>query len=494
MNNRRACVLIISLMLVGTVNLLAQGPDTLWTRAYGGDHDDCCCAVIEASTGGYVLAGWTQSFGAGGKDVYLLKIDVNGDTVWTKTFGGTAGEEGRDIKETFDGGYIIAGWTESSGAGGADVYLVKTDANGNEEWTTIYGLLYNEYADAVQQTPDSGYIIAGRFNSFGYGGYDIFIERFDQGGNPLWASYAGDSLWNVGKSMAQTTDGGFIIAGSTMHGTQSLNTYLVKVDALGDTIWDASIGSTFWEVGDEVKQALDGGFVIAGTGLTAANSSELLLVKTDSLGNPEWLRRHGYGGWDEGHSVEVLSDGGYILAGESESETGDGFDVYLSRTYPNGFALWSECFGGNDHDYGYSAKITSDGGYIIAGKTRSYGNGLHDVYVVKTQPDLGIEAYPDPPLSPAKLEVAPNPFRLNIEIKVSGVSEYRSIGVSEIKIFDIAGRTVKTLSFSKSHAAASINITWDGRDEKDRVLPSGIYYVRFRNNSKSLTKKVLKIQ
>jgi hypothetical protein len=492
MKRARICLFALILLLISILWLSAQGPDTMWTRAYGGSHDDCCYSVIESSTGGYVLAGWTLSFGAGKKDVYLLKVDVNGDTAWTRTFGGPENEEGRDVKETYDGGCIIAGWTESFGSGGSDVYLVKTDANGNEEWTTSYGLLYNEYANAVQQTPDSGYIIAGRFNSFGYGGYDIFIVKFDQGGNPLWAGFAGDSLWNVGNSMLQTSDGGFIIAGSTMHGTMTLNVYLVKVDAYGDTIWDASIGGSSWELGDEVRQTLDGGFIVAGMALTATNSSELFLAKIDSTGTLEWSRTHGYGGWDEGHSVEVLSDGGYLLAGESESVTGDGFDVYLSRTFPNGFPLWAELIGGSSHDYGYSAKVTSDGGYIIAGKTKSYGNGLHDVYVIKTQPDLGIEEYPDPYPCHVKLAVSPNPFNSLIEIAIVGVSEHRSISVPEIRIFDVTGRKVRDLILYPS--SLILEVTWDGRDEKGYPVPSGVYYVRFKDNNSSLTKKLLRIR
>jgi hypothetical protein len=490
MKREKMCFCVAALLLMSTLSLSAQGPDTIWTRAYGGSHDDCCYSVIESSTGGYVLAGWTYSFGAGQKDVYLLKVDVNGDTMWTRTFGGSENEEGRDVKETYDGGFIVAGWTESFGSGGSDVYLVKTDANGNEQWTASYGLLYDEYASAVQQTPDSGYIIAGRFNSFGYGGYDIFVVKFDTGGNPAWASFIGDSLWNVGNSMLQTADGGYVIAGSTMQSALTLNMYLVKIDSVGDAVWQTSFGGTSWEVGDEVKQTLDGGFIVAGTALTGSASSQLFLVKSDSAGNLEWSRRHGDNGWDEGHAVEVLSDGGYLLVGESESATGDGFDVYLSRTFPDGNSFWAKRFGGSNHDYGYSAKVTLDGGYIIAGKTKSYGNGLHDIYLVKMEADLGIDEFPCHNPSIAVLNVTPNPFATSTAIHLTGIvhGEERK----ELNIYDISGRRVR--DFILYPSSFILDVTWDGRDENGCLLPSGVYYVRLKGNGISLTKKVMKIR
>ena len=162
MNPNKLKVIALLTILIGVSLLHAQGPDTMWTRAYGGTHDDCCYSVIEASTGGYVLAGWTHSFGAGQKDVYLLRTDPNGDTVWTRTFGGSANDEGRDIKETYDGGFIIAGWTESFGSGGSDVYLVKTDANGNLMWSKSYGSA--EGGDRIYDvkiTDDGGFVMAG---------------------------------------------------------------------------------------------------------------------------------------------------------------------------------------------------------------------------------------------------------------------------------------------------------------------------------------------
>ena len=146
---------------------LKDNGDTLWNKSIPGMSIARSIAIAD---NGYVVVGTPL--------VKIVKLNTDGDTVWTKTFGGSENEEGRDIKETYDGGYIIAGWTESFASGGSDVYLVKTDVNGNEEWTSVYGLAYNEYAGAVHQTSDSGYIIAGRFNSFGYGGYDNCMGTF----------------------------------------------------------------------------------------------------------------------------------------------------------------------------------------------------------------------------------------------------------------------------------------------------------------------------
>ena len=123
-------IVVLSIILLH-INLFGQAPDSLWTRTYGGEHDDCCYSVIESSDGNYVLAGWTRSLGAGGKDVYLLKIDVNGDTVWTRIIGGVNDDEGRTVVETSDGGYVVGGSTESYGAGASDIYILKVDVDGH---------------------------------------------------------------------------------------------------------------------------------------------------------------------------------------------------------------------------------------------------------------------------------------------------------------------------------------------------------------------------
>jgi hypothetical protein len=190
----------------------------------------------------------------------------------------------------------------------------------------------------------------------------------------------------------------------------------------------------------------------------------------------------------------VLPDGGYLLAGTSESFTEDGFDVYLSRTYPNGFPLWSQLFGGSNHDYGYCVKLTSDGGYIIGGKTKSYGNGLHDVYIVKTQPDLGVTEHRKSTPSRPKLRIYPNPFSEKASIEL-GIEDGRlKMEDFSLQIFDVSGRMVREIVLPNDCSLLPTGITWDGRDRNGCVAPSGVYYVKLKTHDCSLTRKILKIR
>ncbi|MCG2676856.1 hypothetical protein L6304_06800, partial [bacterium] len=162
--------ILFILIIIPQTTLLAQAPDTLWTKTYGGKGFDEGSSVQQTSDGGYIIAGCTGSFAGRWLDVYLVRTDANGNALWTKTYGGKDIDGGSSVQQTSDGGYIIAGYTESFGAGGQDVYLIRTDANGNALWTKTYGGKDNDGGSSVQQTSDGGYIIAGCTGSFGAGG------------------------------------------------------------------------------------------------------------------------------------------------------------------------------------------------------------------------------------------------------------------------------------------------------------------------------------
>jgi hypothetical protein len=172
-------------------------------------------ALIQTSDGGYAIAGLTQSFGAGDWDVYVVKLDTHGNLQWTKTIGGKKEDGGLSLIQTSDGGYAIAGYTFSFGAGEADVYVVKLDANGNLQWTKTIGRPGNEIGFSLIQTSDGGYVIAGSTESFGVGGADVYIVKLDANGNLQWTKTIGGKGWDAGFSLIQTSDGGYAIGGYT---------------------------------------------------------------------------------------------------------------------------------------------------------------------------------------------------------------------------------------------------------------------------------------
>ena len=362
------CVLLSAICLASVAS--AQ---TNWTRTYGGAGDDEGYSVQQTNDGGYIVAGYTNSFGAGSRDAYLIKTNAWGDTLWTKTYGGPLDDCARSVQQTTDGGYIITGWIRSSFTE-EDVYLIKTDSRGDTLWTRTYGGLYDDEGASVQQTTDGGYIITGSTGSFGPGAQNyssVYLIRTDPSGDTLWTrAYGSDSVWEEGSSVQQTTDGGYVIA---CLGGGALS--LIKTDAQGDTLWTRNYGDGFCSV----TQTTDGGYIMTGWGVC--------LVKSNSSGDTTWTRDCGGA---TGSSVQQTADGDYIIAGFSFRPGNVGTNVYLVKTNAFGDTLWTRTYGGYGDDYGWSVKQTTDGDYVIAGYTASFGLGANDVYLVKTNGELDV--------------------------------------------------------------------------------------------------------
>ena len=289
--------------------------DTIWTRAYGGYSAEVGYSVQQTSDGGYIIGGITRSYGAGFNDVYLVKTDASGNMIWWRAYGGSDEDQGNSVQQTFDGGYIVAGYTTSFGAGESDVYLIKTDANGDTIWTRTYGGSQGDGAYSVQQTPDSGYVICGYVNY-----YDVYLIRTDANGNTLWTRTYGGNGSECGESLDQTTDGGFIIAGySESYSNNWSDVYLLKTDSLGNQQWYRIFSASQYDNrGEEVQQTSDGGYIIAGYTFRG-DYSDLYVIKTDSWGTIEWTRTFGGNLADLGYGVDQTSDNGYVLCGRTDS-------------------------------------------------------------------------------------------------------------------------------------------------------------------------------
>jgi hypothetical protein len=306
-------------VLVSTVFITTFGfgqQDTLWTKTYGGSSNDQGQSVQQTTDGGYIIAGSTWSYGNGWSDIWLIKTDSNGDTTWTKTFGGSMVDEGRSVQQTTDGGYIITGSTASFGNGERDVWLIKTDSNGDTTWTKTFGGSSDDEGHSVQQTTDGGYIITGYTES---GLSDVWLIKTDSNGDTTWTKTFGGSSDDWGHSVQQTTDGGYVITGYK-GSSNGPDIWLIKTDSEGSEEWNQTFGGSNSDRGYSVQQTTDGGYIITGSTSSFGNGDyDVWLIKTDSQGNEQWNQTFGGSNSDRGYSVQQTTDGGYIITGSTSS-------------------------------------------------------------------------------------------------------------------------------------------------------------------------------
>ena len=371
---------------LGTSSMVAASdppPETEWEQAFGGGFWEEATAVQQTADGGYVMVGVTYSYGAGQSDVYLVKTDALGNMEWQQALGGSDYDCGHAVQQTTDGGYIVIGDTNSYGAGQSDAYLVKADALGNMEWQQTFGGSDYDCGHAVQQTADGGYIVTGETHSYGAGQSDVYLIKTDALGNMEWQQTFGGSDYDGAFHVRQTTDGGYIIGGATnSYGAGLCDFYMVKTDALGNMEWQQTFGGSDWDDGLTAEQTADGGYVMVGeTYSYGEGGGDVYLVKTDALGNMEWGQTFGDSDWDVAFSGQQTTDGGYIMAGLTYSYGAGQSDAYLVKADALGNMEWQQTFGGTYSDYATCVQQTADGGYIVAGMLRDIYNYAYLVKV-----------------------------------------------------------------------------------------------------------------
>jgi len=337
-----------AIILIGssTVPILPKGSQ-VWSETFGGAGDEWAFSVIQTSDGGYAIAGYTDSFGVGNMDFWLVKTDSFGNQEWNKTYGGAGYDWASSLVQTSDGGYVIAGSTNSSGEWGYDFWLVKTDSSGNQQWNKTYGGTNHDYASSVVQTIDGGYALAGIANSFGDGGYafsgfrDVFIVgnadawlvKTDSSGNELWNKTFGEFHDDGAFSVIQTSDGGYALAGITnSSGAGFEDVWLIKTDASGNVIWNKTYGGTLNDEAYFVMQTKDEGYALAGaTYALNAGLWDAWLIKTDFSGNILWTQVHGGVGDDQAISLVLTGEGEFVLTGSTNTFGAGGWDAWLFK-------------------------------------------------------------------------------------------------------------------------------------------------------------------
>lgn len=343
--------------------------------------------VEEINNGGYILTGYIIGGENRQEDLFILKTNSSGETLWAKTFGDKGSDHGWAVRQTDDGGYIIVGYTNSFGNGGMDIYLIRVDSDGKEIWTKTYGGKGDEFGWDVRITKDNGYIIAAQTDSYGNGEIDAYLIKVDENGNEEWSkTYGGDKIDRI-FSVQQSAEGGYIAAGIT-YSYESINDndrdgYLLKTDSSGNKEWHKIIGGDAYDVAHSIALTNDGGFFATGYGESIAKSGsrDVYLIKTNSIGETELLKSYGGSNEERGIKGYQTKDGGYIMVGF----TSENRNLYLVRTDISGNTLWTRTYGSTEMmDFGYTVRETIDGGFILTGHSQDLNSGKNSILLIKT--------------------------------------------------------------------------------------------------------------
>jgi hypothetical protein len=487
--------LLFVLMMAGGCLLTSDSfsQSGTWVSVYGGTNYDQGRGIAQTSDKGYIVCGTTSSYGMGNTDVYLLKIDSAGKFQWQNTFGGINIENCFSVKQTNDAGFIICGYTNSFGAGGYDAYLVKTDSTGNLEWQKTYGGGSWDFTYWTEQTSDGGYILAGETYSYGNNNRAYLIKT-DSNGDTLWTKMYGGTISNYTREVHQTPDSGYIFAGSVQTGTGNKDFFLVKTNPLGDTLWTKTYGRSNNDSCTTVAICMDKGFLLGG-GSDINGTDKDYFLKTDSVGN--FL--YAVVDTPSGIATIVISRiretffGEFVmLVNTYDSGSADKL-IALFDWHPGGVWPWGYGFGGPKVEEGYDFVQTSDSGFALVGYTSSLGKGPDNIYIAKTDRlghyDHTVNTYVSANEISETNEntlIFPNPFSAELFIKID--PKFFSEGKDFLfEITDVCGK--KIISTGTEIAAHS--------PKPQRIeIPAekfskGIYIASLQSGNKKIYRKLL---
>ena len=454
----------------------SQNQSIDWQLTFGGSLYEYSREIEYTSDGGFINAGYSASVDGnissthGGGDCWIVKHDASGSIQWERTYGGSGFDYASSIQQTLDGGFIIAGYSESTDGdvaamfGNGDCWIIKIDVAGGIQWQKTYGGTAIDNAQSIKQTIDGGYIVAAYSESSdgnvtgNHGAGDCWIMKLDGAGALVWEKSLGGTNYDIGQDIIQTSDGGYVLTGGTHSNDGNASgqngdgdCWLVKLSCSGNVLWQNSLGGTNYDFGQSVIQTVDGGFIIAG--YSESNDGDVSMphgngdcwvVKCDSAGSLQWQKALGSSENDYAFSIQQLMNGNYIMTGYSGANDGDvvgnkgGLDCWIVNLDPFGGIEVQSSLGGSGVDIGYSLRELTPGNYTIAGYSESndgdvsgnQGNG--DCWLIKIHISyLGIT---DDSIEEA-VTVFPNPS--SGIVTLSGIHDG-----SDIIIYDVAGKLV----------------------------------------------------
>ncbi|MCC6486952.1 MAG: hypothetical protein IT364_05575 [Candidatus Hydrogenedentes bacterium] len=359
-----------------------------WVKTYGAEGVDELPGLTRTHDGGFLLGGTTESAGAGGRDFYIVKTDNLGNEVWSNTFGGILREDGEPVLDTSDGGYLIAGFTTTFGAGDTDMYLVKTDAAGNKDWSRTYGGPEGEKVFDIESAFDGGFALGGYTESFGAGQTDMYLVKTNRKCRVQWSKTYGWATDERAYGMDQCAAGGYFLAGNSIRADAvHMDIYVVRTDVDGVEIWGETYDAGGSATASAVTETSNGGCLVTGrTYDYDVGEYDIYVIKLEADGDTEWSRILGGAYDDRAYAGHETADGGYIVVGTSEDRTCTKNDMYIAKLNAVGAPVWSTKIGGSENDTPFNVLELPEGGYVIAGSTESFGAGSSDGILVKITP------------------------------------------------------------------------------------------------------------
>ena len=504
------------LILFFTQFLFAQipVPSIEWQKCVGGTGNDNVVSVFQTSDGGYITAGNSYSTDIhavgnhGSSDILVAKLDADGLVEWSNIYGGSSMEQVTKIIQTADGGYVFSGMTFSNDGdvsgnhGNSDVWVVKLNATGALTWQKTFGGSNADSGNDIIETGD-GYLIAAQTYSYGgdvtlnHGTTDAWLLKISVLGNLTWQKTYGGSSFDSAVSVKQTTDGGFVFAGTTSSNNgdvtgnhNSSDFWIVKTSNSGTIQWQKSLGGTNSEMASSIEQTTDGGYIISGYtqsydgDVTYLNGAkDYWLVKLNATGTIVWQKSFG-GTQDEiAYQITQTTDGGYIVTGHTNSADLDviynhatnilTMDIWIVKLDANGTELWQKSLGNSGYQDSRFILQTADGGFIIAGNTggtlggdvTGFLGGNSDFWIVKLNAESLINAI----FEENKFYIYPNPAKNMLHVNLPNEI------ITAIYITDMNG---KKMSIIQSNS--KIDVT---------NLTSGIYGIEIQLENQQVIKR-----
>ncbi len=465
----------------------------LFERILGTNEDDNGSNINQTRDGGFIIVGSTTPFDEDYRSVYLIKTDAAGKVEWTAIYGDDKGvDSGADVIQTEDGGYLVLGRTENFGVGGFDILLLRYNSDGEYQWKKTYGSVNEESGSRIIAADDGGYFLLGQTTPRSGIGKNMFLVKTDAEGTEQWRTTYGGENGTGGDDMIQLSDGNFAIVGFLAK-DDDFQVYFIKIDDKGDLIWEKSFGGSAYDTGSSVRETRDGGFVICGyTSSMGAGGRDGYVVRLDDSGSLLWEETFGHVNNDQFEGIAETPAGNFIAVGNTVTRitTDEQYtDAFMVKLDKNGNHIWSKQFGGYLSDGWVEILKTNDGGYVNLGNTQSYSKS-RDIYLSKVNNDGVISSIDKEQGSKTRpdnfvlYQNYPNPFNASTRIKFT-VPQGKFEQHVSIKLIDILGHIRATLlDTRKNPGVYEIQFTANH-------LSSGVYFYQLKAGESVCTKKLI---